>query len=227
MKLITTENYKTKKGEKLNILTGILYLAPANISGYEVCPMRTRGCTDVCLYTAGMGRFSNVQKARINKTKMFFENRYEFISILKKDINSLVKKAEKLKMKPAIRLNGTSDIEWTRFSIMKDFPDVQFYDYTKVVNRLSKELPKNYHLTFSRAESNDDDVKEALEKGFNAAFVFNTKKGEYLPKTWNGYPVEDGDATDVRFMNRSGSIIGLRAKGDAKKDKTGFVIKLT
>ena len=226
MKLLTTENYKTKKGEKLNILTGILYLAPGNISGYEVCPKRTAGCTVACLYTAGHGRFSNVQQARIRKTKMFFENREEFLTILRKDIASLKKKAAKLGMSPAVRLNGTSDIEWTRFKIMEEFPDVQFYDYTKVVNRLSKDLPANYHLTFSRAEANDEDAKLALKKGFNVAFVFSTKKTEQLPQTWDGYPVEDGDATDVRFKDASGSIIGLRAKGDAKKDKSGFVIKL-
>ena len=226
MKLLTTENYKTKKGEKLNILTGILYLAPGDISGYEVCPKRTAGCTASCLYTAGHGRFSNVQQARIRKTKMFFEQRDEFIATLKKDIKSLVNKAAKLGMTPAVRLNGTSDIEWTRFKIMEEFPNVQFYDYTKVVNRLSKDLPANYHLTFSRAEANDEDAKQALKKGFNVAVVFSTKKTEQLPASWDGYPVEDGDATDVRFKDASGSIIGLRAKGDAKKDKSGFVIKL-
>jgi len=83
MKLLTTQNYKTTKGEKLGVLTGILYLAPAKISGYEVCPRRSEGCTKACLYTAGMGAFSTVQEARINKTKLFFEKREEFMSQLR------------------------------------------------------------------------------------------------------------------------------------------------
>jgi hypothetical protein len=227
MKLLTTQNYKTTKGEKLGILTGILYLAPAKISGYEVCPRRSAGCTEACLYTAGMGAFSNVQQARINKTKMFFEDRESFLTQLRKDIQSLVKKAEKMNMTPAIRLNGTSDIEWTRLGLMQEFPNVQFYDYTKVLNRLTKDLPTNYHITFSQNESNGFEVMTALNSGFNAAVVFNVKKGDDMIKEWNGYPVYDGDDTDLRFMDpKGGYVIGLRAKGKARKDESGFVIKV-
>jgi len=225
MKLLTTQNYKTTKGEKLGILTGILYLAPAKISGYEVCPRRSAGCTDACLYTAGMGAFSNVQLARINKTKLFFEKRDEFMSQLRKDIQALVKKATKLNMTPAIRLNGTSDIEWTRTGIMNEFPTVQFYDYTKVLNRLTKELPANYHLTFSQNEANGFEVATALNSCFNAAVLFGIKREAEMIKEWNGFPVHDGDETDLRFMDpKGGYVIGLRAKGKARKDDSGFVI---
>ena len=155
---------------------------------------------------------------------MFFEDREAFLKILRKDIVALEKKAVKLGMKPAVRLNGTSDINWVRFNIMKDFPNVQFYDYTKVIKNLTKSIP-NYNITFSRNEANDDDCKEALKKGFNVAVVFSTKKGEELPVRWQNYPVVDGDETDVRFLDNSGSIVGLRAKGQAKKDRLGFVIK--
>lgn len=227
MKLLTTANYKTTKGEKLGVLTGILYLAPAKISGYEVCPKRSEGCTAACLYTAGMGAFSNVQQARIDKTKMFFGDRDSFLDQLRKDIKALVKKATKLNMTPAIRLNGTSDIEWTRFTLMSEFPDVQFYDYTKVYNRLEKQIPTNYHLTFSKNEVNEAECVGALKLGVNVAVVFSTKKGEALPETWNGFPVYDGDDTDLRFMDpKGGYVIGLRAKGRAKKDVSGFVVKL-
>ena len=219
MKLLTTQNYKTTKGEKLGILTGILYLAPAKISGYEVCPRRSAGCTAACLYTAGMGAFSNVQQARINKTKLFFEDRENFMDQLRKDIKALVRKAAKQNMKPAIRLNGTSDIEWTRFGIMDEFPDVQFYDYTKVFSRLTQERPANYHLTFSKNESNDEECAAALELGVNVAAVFKT-----LPQQWMGRQVISGDETDVRFVDGKGIIVGLTAKGKAKKDNTGFVI---
>jgi hypothetical protein len=122
-------------------------------------------------------------------------------------------------MKPAVRLNGTSDIEWTRFGIMDEFPDVQFYDYTKVFNRLTQERPANYHLTFSKNESNDEECEAALKLGVNVAAVFKT-----LPQQWMGRQVISGDETDVRFVDGTGIIVGLTAKGQAKKDKTGFVI---
>jgi hypothetical protein len=225
MKLLSTTNYKTSKGEKLGILTGILYLAPAKISGYEVCPMRSAGCTAACLYTAGMGAFSNVQQARIKKTKMFFEQREEFFKLLHKDIKSLIAKAKKENLTPAIRLNGTSDINWVRFKIFEQYPEVQFYDYTKMLNHLTKDVA-NYHITFSKNESNDLDCKIALERGYNVAVVFNTKKGLSLPPFWNDYPVYDGDDTDVRFYDPDNHVIGLRAKGMAKKDNSGFVINV-
>ncbi len=225
MKLLSRYNYKTVKGEKLGILTGILYLAPAKLSGYETCPMRSIGCTEACLNTAGMGIFSNVQKARIDKTKMFFEERDKFMAILKKDILSLVRKARKENFIPAVRLNGTSDINWIRFKIMEDFPDVQFYDYTKITKHLTKDIP-NYHITFSKNEMNDEDCKLALNLGYNVAVVFNTKKEEELPKEWNGFPVYDGDLSDVRFYDPDNYVIGLRAKGEAKKDKSGFVVNI-
>jgi hypothetical protein len=225
MKLLSTTNYKTSKGEKLGILTGILYLAPAKISGYEVCPMRSAGCTAACLYTAGMGAFSNVQQARIKKTKMFFEQREEFFKLLHKDINSLIAKAKKENLVPAIRLNGTSDINWVRFKLFEQYPEVQFYDYTKMLNHLTKDVA-NYHITFSKNEMNDVDCKIALERGYNVAVVFNTKKGLSLPPFWNDYPVYDGDDTDVRFYDPDNHVIGLRAKGMAKKDNSGFVINV-
>lgn len=225
MKLLSTTNYKTSKGEKLGILTGILYLAPAKISGYEVCPMRSAGCTAACLYTAGMGAFSNVQQARIKKTKMFFEQREEFFKLLHKDIKSLIAKAKKENLVPAIRLNGTSDINWVRFKIFEQYPEVQFYDYTKMLNHLTKDVA-NYHITFSKNEMNDVDCKIALERGYNVAVVFNTKKGLSLPPFWNDYPVYDGDDTDVRFYDPDNHVIGLRAKGMAKKDNSGFVINV-
>lgn len=225
MKLLSTTNYKTSKGEKLGILTGILYLAPAKISGYEVCPMRSAGCTAACLYTAGMGAFSNVQQARIKKTKMFFEQREEFFKLLHKDIKSLIAKAKKENLIPAIRLNGTSDINWVRFKIFEQYPEVQFYDYTKMLNHLTKDVA-NYHITFSKNEMNDLDCKIALERGYNVAVVFNTKKGVSLPPFWNDYPVYDGDDTDVRFYDPDNHVIGLRAKGMAKKDNSGFVINV-
>jgi hypothetical protein len=259
MPLLTVGNPKTAKGEKYGYLTAILHLAPATMSGYNVCPMATKGCSAVCLNTAGRGGMfagektadlsgsemveaiksgklvNKIQAARIRKTRMFYEHRQEFMNQLVKEIMSFVKLAQKHGLTPAVRLNGTSDIRWetigifqeqigqphTRFTadnIMKAFPDVQFYDYTKIANR--RNLPKNYHLTFSLAESNDSQAKMALKNGMNVAVVFRT--AEY-PKTFMETPVVNGDDSDLRFLDPKGVIVGLKAKGKAKRDDSGFV----
>jgi hypothetical protein len=225
---------KTKKGKKLGVLTGILYLAPADISGFEVCPKRTAGCTESCLYTAGRGAFNYTKVARVNKTLGFFENRDEFMATLVKNAISLYKRAIKNNMLPAIRLNGTSDIAWEKIRVVRDglqyrnimlaFPDISFYDYSKVLGRKSALALPNYHLTFSMAENNDKDAYKALEQGYNVAVVMNLKKDEPKPAFWNGYPVIDGDETDARFLDPDGGhIVALTAKGMAKKDTSGFV----
>ena len=226
MKLLSlSTDAKTIKGEKIGVLTGILYLAPANVSGYEVCPRRSKGCTDACLYTAGRGVFKSVKNARIKKTKLFFENRDVFLDLLYKDIKALIKKADKNNMTPAVRLNGTSDIEWTRFKIMKDFPDVQFYDYTKGFARITHVVPYlNYHLTYSLSKPmfQKAEMVYTIRNGVNVAVVFNKK----LPSKWWGYQVIDGDISDHRFLDPRGVIVGLRAKGRAKDMNSHFVVQV-
>jgi len=227
MKLLSIGNdAKTKKGEKLGVLTGILYLAPFTTSGvFNTCPSATPGCADSCLYYAGMGKFANVQSARVAKTKFFFNDREGFKAQLRKDILELTKKAEKLGMSPAVRLNGTSDIgfETVYADLLAEFPNVQFYDYTKVKSRMLRYLqgkaPANYSLTFSRAESNAVDAWEIMALGGNVAAVFKEVPTEYM-----GFKVIDGDESDARFLDERGVIVGLKAKGLAKKDTTGFVI---
>ena len=131
-------------------------------------------------------------------------------------------------MQPAVRLNGTSDLPWEKVFPMGDFPQVKFYDYTKNPVRMEKftqgKMPANYHLTFSRSEENEKEALAILPTGGNVAAVFAVKKGQDLPKTWKGFEIIDGDLDDVRFTDPTGVIVGLRAKGDALKDKTGFVI---
>lgn len=225
---------KTKKGEKLGVLTGVLYLAPANVSGYEVCPKRSDGCTAACLYTSGRGGMNMVQQSRINKTLWFHENRESFMATIVSDIERLIRKAKRENMIPAVRLNGTSDIAWEKIhcvrngvkyrNVMLAFPDIQFYDYTKIRGRKSAIALPNYHLTFSLAENNDRDAFLAIDEGYNVAVVFAMGKKDAKPKLWRGYPVIDGDETDVRFMDpKGGHIVALYAKGDARKDTTGFV----
>lgn len=232
--LSVSKDAKTAKGEKVGVLTGIMYLAPHTLSGYQVCPSATEGCKAACLYTAGQGIYSNVQASRLNRTRWFFEERTSFMETLVADIQRLVRKATKEKMIPTVRLNGTSDIAWEKIavtidgvtyrSLMVAFPDIQFYDYTKILGRkLALSLP-NYHLTFSLAESNDFLAVKALDEGYNVAVVMLTGKTEAKPESWGGYPVVDGDIDDVRFYDpKGGHIVALRAKGPAVHDKSGFV----
>ena len=226
MKLLSTGNPKLMKGEKKGYLSFVLHLAPADLSGKEVCPKRTAGCTAACLNTAGRGGIYKkgestnvIQQARIRKTKMFFEQREEFLVAIEKDIRLGIKQAEKKGLIPCFRLNGTSDISWEKYGIIEKFPEVQFYDYTKVRNRKVGHL-KNYHLTFSKADGNDMDVRLAANAGMNVAAVFDKVPDEYI-----GRQVIDGDETDLRFLDPKGVIVGLKAKGKAKKDTTGFVVK--
>lgn len=220
---------KTIKGEKIGYLTGILYLAPAQTTKYNTCSMaKLAQCDKACLYTAGRGAFNNVQQSRIDKTLYFYESRAEFMSTLFKNIRSLVKKAESKGLKPLVRLNGTSDIRWENVpfesydNIFEAFPNVQFYDYTKDANR--KDLPVNYDLTFSYSgvESFKPYVEKAQAKGLRMAVVF--RKIENIPLSFKGITVVSGDNSDVRHLDDQGVIVGLYAKGAAKRDNTGFVV---
>ena len=224
MKLLSSGNPKTLKGQKKGYMTYILHLAPSDLSGYNTCPMASPGCRGACLNTAGRGRFDKIQVARIRKTRLFFEDRDTFMDQLVKDIEAGIREADRKGLIPVIRLNGTSDIRWENYGIIQKFPHIQFYDYTKIPNR--RNLPKNYHLTFSRSESNDSKVADAIANGMNVAVVFSARKGQPLPKKYNGIKVVDGDETDLRFLDPRGSIVGLRAKGDAKKDNSDFVVRV-
>lgn len=224
MKLLSIDtNSKTIKGQSFGYMTGILYLAPANLSGRQVCPHRSKGCEIACLYSAGRGAFNNVQSARMRKTLAFFKDKEGFLNDLKNDISSLVKKATKAGMFPCVRLNGTSDLPFHSMGIMECFPDVQFYDYTpnkqRMLDYLEGKLPANYSLTFSRKEDNESACDEIIAKGGNVAAVFKD-----IPKTWKGKPCYNGDESDLRFLDPKNVIVALKAKGKAKKDISGFVI---
>jgi hypothetical protein len=230
MKLLTVGNPKLVKGQKQGYLSFVLHLAPSTLSGYNTCPMASVGCAAACLNTAGRGGIfkkgestNNIQKARIRRTVMFFENRAEFMVTLVKEIRAGIRMAQKQGLTPVFRLNGTSDIRWetveltfegiTYRNIIEFFGNVTFYDYTKLPNR--RNLPANYHVTFSRSESNEASIPADM----NVAVVFNK-----LPATYLGRPVINGDETDLRFLDPKGVVVGLKAKGKAKKDNSGFTV---
>ena len=235
MKLLSTGNPKILKGMSQGYNTYILHLAPANVSGYETCAKRTAGCTAACLNLAGRGGMFKrgestnvIQEARKRKTKMFFENRAEFMRLLVADIELAIKQSKRLGLTPVFRLNGTSDLAWEKYevpgarNIFELFPTVTFYDYTKILGRKVKDIP-NYHLTFSAADGNDADVAKAIQQGYNIATVFGIKKTLPMPETYMGLPVFNGDESDLRFLDPQGVVVGLYAKGKAKKDTSGFV----
>jgi|TARA_A100001518_G_C1219368_1_gene62958 hypothetical protein len=218
------KNAKTVKGQKKGYKTAILYLAPSTQSGFQVCPMASEGCKKACLYTAGHGAFNNVQQGRINKTRWFIQERNTFMDQLKKEINNHIKNATRKGFIPCIRLNGTSDISWETTGIFEEFPQVQFYDYTKIYKRALKfvngQYPSNYHLTYSLNEDNYKEAFDILLKGGNISAVFRNE----LPETYKGYRVINADETDLRFTDDNNIIAGLMAKGKAKKDYSGFVL---
>jgi hypothetical protein len=156
-----------------------------------------------------------IQKARIRKTKMYFEQRDLFLATLEADIQKAIKFAARQGLTPVFRLNGTSDLSVEKWGIIEKFPSVQFYDYTKVLGRKVAHL-SNYHLTFSKADGNDADVQKALAQGLSVVAVYDR-----IPE---GVP--SADETDLRFLDPKGIMLGLKAKGRAKKDYSGFVIRL-
>src|SRR5579864_2488029 len=121
-RILAVENAKTTKGEALGYLTGILYLAPANESGVmNTCPMSTDACRKACLFTAGRGRFDAIRQGRINKTLLLHSNRALFLDCLRWDIGMIVRRARKLGLIPAIRINGTSDLAWLSGMMADEF----------------------------------------------------------------------------------------------------------
>ncbi len=200
----------------------------------RLCPgSKAAGCMEVCLQSAGMGKFSNVAQARQAKSDFFMSNREAFMAQLVKEMKSKVRTATKKAKTLAVRLNVLSDVQWEDIpvtldgvvysNIMEAFPMVQFYDYTKLASRLSKALPANYDLTFSYSArpTYQKQVSLALRNdNTKMAVVF---AGEF-PLTFMGRKVIDGDAQDARFLDAQGVIVGLKAKGKAKTVKNDFIV---
>jgi len=248
-RLLTPGNPKTEKGRGLGYWTFIMHFAPAKLSGFNVCPLSTTGCREACLNTAGRGGISKggiltydavargirnqIQTARRLRTRAFFTHRAEFMDVLAREISKAIRRARAQGYIPVFRLNGTSDIRWERIpvgnfpNIMAMFPEVQFYDYTKIANR--KNIPANYHITFSLADGNEEQAQAAIDNGINVAAVFRNKEtvtrmlDAGMTLGTKHVPVTRGDDTDLRFLDVPGHIIALYAKGNARHDTTGFV----
>lgn len=227
-------NAKTIKGQQYGYMTGVLYLAPYKLSGYNVCAMADKAkCHEPCLNTAGRGAFSNIQAARVRKTKLFFEDRPAFFAELIPSIRSLIRKAKAAGLTPVCRLNGTSDIKWESASfdyegiyynnIFEMFPDLQFYDYTKIPNRDTAHIP-NYDLTFSFSgvPAFQPYVRKAIDNGYRIAVVFRDRNA--IPAEFLGTTCVDGDDSDLRHEDPHGVVVALYAKGKAKRDVSGFVV---
>jgi len=220
-------NAKTVKSDKQGVyLTAILYLAPAvQVAGVNLCPLSEMAkCRAACLYTAGRGAFNSVQSARIRKTVLWRDNRAAFLDALRNDLNRFQSYCIKRDLIPAVRLNGTSDIPFEKHNIMESFPGIQFYDYTKSYSRLNNPQPNNYYLLLSYSMASIEYARNiettAKNTGANIAVVFRSDP----PATYLNRNVINGDLDDLRFLDAPNSIVALSAKGQAKKDTSGFVI---
>jgi len=231
--LSISSDAKTIKGESLGFMTGILYLTPSILSGWQLCPNAALAdCETPCLNSAGRGAFDVTQLARLSKTDWLFGDQSSFMLELIDSVFALIRKAMREGFTPLVRLNGTSDIRWenigfvykgVRYSnIFELFPTTQFYDYTKISNR--KGIPANYDLTFSysSAPKFQPMVQDAIAQGMRLAVVFRTIAD--IPIEFLGMPVVGGDNSDVRHIDPTGVVVALYAKGKGIKDKGYLVV---
>lgn len=222
-----TSNAKTAKN---SLKTFILYLTPGTTNGHNLCPKASAGCLSACLYTSGMaGIYPTINASRLKKTTEFLTDKPAFIRALAYEILKECNKARKTGEKIAFRLNGTSDVDFVY--LLKKYADLDveslqdiaiFYDYTKILQKAIRyQNHPNYFVTFSRSEVNQSEAEEAIKKGINVAVVFSDE----LPSDYLGAKVIDGDKSDILMAYNKGVILGLRAKGKAKKDESNFVVK--
>jgi hypothetical protein len=217
---------KISKNGKKGYITGVLYLAAADNVGIPICPQATEGCAKACLFGTGRNSMkkekdliSRSNKSQFLKTVLFFANRSFFMDWLFAEIATMEKKAAKKGLKPAVRLNGTSDIGINTFTnsngvnVLEAFPNIQFYDYTKVPNQLKK-VTDNYDVTFSFGGfANIDNVFKARLNGKRIAVPFAKETfGGKFPDTFLGHPVVDGDETDLTFLHPEKVVLGLKVK---------------
>jgi hypothetical protein len=214
---------KLEKCKTVGVLARVLYFTPG-----AFCPSASDACLKSCLgHTSGRMAFATHVAARDARSALFLERPIVFMKRLRAELTLLEAEAQQHGFRPAVRLNGTSDLVWERFDedLFLDFPGIQFFDYTKInhrmLNFLNGSFPANYHLTFSADACSKHQAGYVIGRGGNVAVVF----WPYLPKTWWGFQVIDGDRHDARFLDPAGVIVGLRAKGFARVDVLGFTAR--
>lgn len=256
-RIFSTDSAKAIKAEGFGYINAIMYMAPSDLSGVNLCSHASPGCIALCLgwmsgqagMVADLERDTNsVRESRIAKAKRFMHDRAGYILDVVRSIDALILKADKTGKKLCVRLNGSTDIAWEgiRFEIVRNAEGkamsvrlgvgynifmhyhVEFVDYTKNPKRFDRALPSNYHLTFSRSETNEATAVELLARGVNVAAVFANKPEGY----YGLFRVVDGDEHDLRQLDpkgdaeRGGYVIALSPKGrKAKRDTSGFVVR--
>lgn len=247
-RIFSTDSPKAIKAAGFGYINAIHYMAPADMGGVgNLCVKSSAGCRALCLgwFSGQAGMVADIESlrtqgnsvrlSRIVKAQRFMRERNAYVRDVVRSIELLQGKARKMGKKLCVRLNGSTDIVWegirlegdARQTIFDAFPDVDFVDYTKIATRFKRKagLPRNYHLTLSRSETNEAECVEALGNGVNVAVVFAGDK----PATWNGFNVIDGDQHDLRQLDPRGArgvVVALSPKGrKAKKDQSGFVVR--
>lgn len=231
---------KVRLSEEKGVVTYCVYLAPADLSGYNVCPNH-KFCKKFCLNGSGHNKIdilsglNRIEQARIRKSRLFFENRELFMQILVHEIRKCKRFAEKKGAGFAVRLNGTSDLNPEDFvlngqNVLEIFPEVQFYDYTKVFRRvyLMDKYP-NYDVTYSYSGHNAGLCEKFLSKGGKVAVVF----AHDIPDKFLGYPTFDANAYDMRYIDPKAHVMALHYHKTANdyvggkfiEPDTAFVVK--
>ena len=228
MKLLNTTptptNAKLAKAAGLDIGENYRFASLSMMPDAKLCPAsKAAGCRAGCLESAGRGRMASVIKARKAKADYFHADAEGFVLQLMGELEAFDKLCAKQGKTGAVRLNVLSDVAWESLFSLARFSHLKFYDYTKRAGRLdSVFLPSNYHLTFSYSGRPEyqRQVDKALKTDRNIAVVFRGP----LPFEYLGRRVIDGDKHDLRFLDPAGVVVGLKAKGKAKLDTTGFVV---
>jgi len=190
---------------------------------------KAAGCMDDCLKEAGLGGvYPSVNLARKAKTDFYLSDQVGFLTQLRRELTNYVKWCNKKELHGVVRLNVLSDIPWETHNIPQDFPELSFYDYTKVAKRFHKGMPSNYQLMFSYSgkPTYKKQVLSFLKSGSDSsvAVVFNRRP---FPDTFMGRDVIDGDSSDWVNVNNKGVVVGLTAKGPAKHNNNGFVVDVS
>lgn len=223
-KYLLGSSLKTEKSLGIGVLAKVLFFTPG-----VFCSHATQGCLAACLgHSSGRMQMPTHALARDRRTALYVEKRQLFLQMLTVELSRMEEEARRLGLVPAVRLNGSSDLPWEQLhpELFKEFPDIHFFDYTKVPARMIRFLkdptwPRNYHLTFSAQPHNHEEARSILEHGGTVAVVFWPE----VPQSHWGKPVIDGDKHDARFLDQAGTIVGLKAKGQAKHDQTGFTVR--